>query len=62
MYSENDLFYLNETDEGDLAEMSKVSCVLIMREGDILGWIHNSDEQNVKCDVLAVWYRWDMWV
>lgn len=45
MYSENDLFYLNEADEGNLAKMSKVSCVLIMREGDIPGWIHNSDEQ-----------------
>lgn len=37
MYSENDLFYLNEADEGNLVKMSKISCVLIMREGDILG-------------------------
>lgn len=35
----------------NLANMSEISCVLIMREGDILGWIHDSDEQmlSVMC-------------
>lgn len=37
MYSGNDLFSLNEADQENLAKRSKVSCVLIMGECEILG-------------------------